>query len=292
MISRVSTNLIALILTVILAACSAATEPQPAQQPVSEAAATAPAPATVEASTSTPEPPAPTTNTPASAAATEEPADAETPAEVANPAPTEPEAAAATSEPAEPAESAQAIRTFQVVAEQSEASYQVQEEFFNRPVNIFNPVGRTNAIEGEFHLDLSGNQVRLLDNQFIVDLRTLASDDSRRDQRIRSNWLESDTYPWAEFKATAVEGFPENAAEGQDIPFKVVGDMTIREITKPVTFDTVARLDGDTFTGTATTYLLMRDYGFEPPSILGMLQVTDGVTVTVKFTAQEVVTTP
>jgi polyisoprenoid-binding protein YceI len=63
--------------------------------------------------------------------------------------------------------------------------------------------------------------------------------------------------------------------------------MTIREVTNPQTFDVTARLDGNTFTGTATTYLLMRDYGFEPPSILGMLQVTDGVTVTVTFVATE-----
>ncbi len=63
--------------------------------------------------------------------------------------------------------------------------------------------------------------------------------------------------------------------------------MTIREITKPQTFAVTARLDGDTFTGTATSYVLMQDYGFEPPSILGVLEVTDGVTVTVNFTAAE-----
>jgi polyisoprenoid-binding protein YceI len=128
----------------------------------------------------------------------------------------------------------------------------------------------------------------LADNQFKVDLRTLASDEARRDNRIRNEWLESNKYPWAEFKATAIEDFPANATEGQDVSFKVTGDMTIREITKPQTFAVTARLDGDTFTGTATSYVLMQDYGFEPPSILGMLEVTDGVTVTVNFTAPEV----
>jgi polyisoprenoid-binding protein YceI len=64
--------------------------------------------------------------------------------------------------------------------------------------------------------------------------------------------------------------------------------MTIRDVTRPVTFDTTARLEGNTLTGVATTHLFMRDFGFEPPSILGILQVTDGVTVTVNFTAEEV----
>jgi polyisoprenoid-binding protein YceI len=71
------------------------------------------------------------------------------------------------------------------------------------------------------------------------------------------------------------------------MPFKVTGDMTIREITQPQTFDVIAKLESNTFTGTATTNLLMKDYGFDPPEILGMLKVTDGVTVTVRFVARE-----
>jgi hypothetical protein len=47
-------------------------------------------------------------------------------------------------------------------------------------------------------------------------------------------------------------------------------------------------VDGDTLAGTATTFFLMKDYGFDPPDIAGMLKVTDGVSVTVQFVAQEV----
>jgi polyisoprenoid-binding protein YceI len=186
-----------------------------------------------------------------------------------------------------PVESEALVRTFHLVPESSKASYSVEEEFFNQAVNFFNAVGTTQAIEGEFTVNVERNQVTLGDNRFVVDLRTLASDNSRRDNRIREQWLESNTYPLAEFVATGLEGFPENVAEGQDISFKVVGDMTIREVTRPLTFNTTARLEGNTITGAATTQLLMRDFGFEPPSILGMLEVTDGVTVTVEFTAVE-----
>jgi hypothetical protein len=49
-----------------------------------------------------------------------------------------------------------------------------------------------------------------------------------------------------------------------------------------------ANLDGETLSGSASTFLYMRDFGFEPPDIAGILRVTDGVTVTVNFTAQEV----
>jgi polyisoprenoid-binding protein YceI len=283
MLSRsVSTILIVLILGLVLAGCGAATEEPPAQQPVSEAVTTeAPAVAATEAPAELA--PAPVTDEPAAAIeAPAEPSEAavEEAVAVTEEAGTEPQAA----------EASAGLRAFQIVAEQSEATYQVQEEFFNRPVNIVNPVGRTNAIEGEFQLTISSSQVQLADNQFVVDLRTLTTDEARRDERIRNEWLESNTYPYAEFTATAIENFPADATEGQDVSFQVTGDMTIREITRPQTFDVTARLDGNTFTGTATTYLLMRDYGFEPPSILGMLEVADGVTVTLNFVAQEVAT--
>jgi hypothetical protein len=63
--------------------------------------------------------------------------------------------------------------------------------------------------------------------------------------------------------------------------------MTIHNTTKPVTFDVHGKVQGDTVTGTATTFVMMRDFGFEPPSIAGLLTVQDGVTVTVNFTAKE-----
>ena len=62
-------------------------------------------------------------------------------------------------------------------------------------------------------LQINGNQVELGNNQFIVDLRTLTSDDIRRDNRIRKIGLQSNTFPWAKYTATAIEAFPEDAAE-------------------------------------------------------------------------------
>ena len=89
--------------------------------------------------------------------------------------------------------------------------------------------------------------------EITVDLRTLTSDKNRRDQRIREQWLESNTYPYATFVSTELQGGPESYTEGEEVSFKLVGDMTIREQTRPVTWDVTAKLEGDTVTGTATT---------------------------------------
>jgi polyisoprenoid-binding protein YceI len=177
------------------------------------------------------------------------------------------------------------VRTFVILPEQSAASYEVQEIFFgqNFPVKA---VGKTTTIEGEFAVSLDGKPAAQV-TRISVDLRNLTSDDARRDRRIRSSWLESDRYPLAEFVSTGIQGAPDSYAEGEEVAFQLLGDLTIREITRPVTFDVTAKLEGDTVTGTATSYILMKDFGFDPPDIANVLTVEDGVTVIVNFTAKE-----
>jgi polyisoprenoid-binding protein YceI len=178
-------------------------------------------------------------------------------------------------------------RTFAIDPAQSEASYFVEEEFFGRAVPFVTAIGRTTAIEGAIELQVGDGIVTVGGNEFSVDLRTLTSDQSRRDNAIRDRWLESNRYPFAVFRANQVAALPAAAALGTPVAFQLVGDMTIREVTRPLTWDVTATLDGSTLRGTAQSFLLMRDYGFEPPDIAGMLRVTDGVTLTVNFVAEE-----
>jgi polyisoprenoid-binding protein YceI len=198
-------------------------------------------------------------------------------------APTAPAAASA----APAANSAGDLRTFTIGPEQTEASYEVQEQFLNRDLPN-KAIGRTNAVEGTFQFNAAGQPTGQV-TEIKVDLRTLTSDRAMRDQRIRREWLESDTYPYATFVSTGVEGVPASYTEGQEIGFKLLGNLTIREVTKPVTFDVKGNLEGDTVTGTATTSVLMKDFGFDPPAVAGILTVQDGVTITVNFTAKEIV---
>jgi len=202
-----------------------------------------------------------------------------------------PAAIAPTSAPADaptaaaaPSGAAGGTRSFTIVPEQTEASYQVQEKFLNRDLpNI--ALGKTNAVTGELQISLDGKPSGKI-TKISVDLRTLTSDQSRRDSRIHTQWLESDKYPFAEFTSTDVQGIPESYTEGQEINFKLTGDMKIRDVTKPVTFDVKGKLEGDTITGSATSKIFMKDFGFDPPNVAGILTVDDGVTVTINFTAQ------
>jgi polyisoprenoid-binding protein YceI len=85
---------------------------------------------------------------------------------------------------------------------------------------------------------------------------------------------------------TKIEGLPESGEEGVDYPLTITGDLTIKEVTKEVTFEAVIRLEGDTLTGTATTTILMSDFGVGPISILGILNTEDEVVLTLDFIAK------
>lgn len=202
--------------------------------------------------------------------------------QTANPATaTAPTAAAPVSRAALPA----GTRVFRIVPDQTEASYEVQEQFLSRDLPNM-AIGKTSKVEGEFQFSLNGQPSGQV-TKFTVDLRTLTSDESRRDNRIRRQWLESEKYPFAEFVSTEAQNLPASYTEGQEVNFKLAGNLTIREITRPVTFDVTGKLTGDTVTGTASTQIMMKDFGFDPPSVAGMLTVKDGVTIKVNFTAKE-----
>lgn len=195
--------------------------------------------------------------------------------------------------PAPVADSASAPRTFTIDAEQSSASYIVAETFLenaasqlNIPSGLVDTIGTTQVMEGEFVLDLS-QENPITSSSFQVDISTLSSGQNMRDNRIKRDWLESGTYPLATFVATAVENFPANYVEGTEATFLLLGDLTIRDITIPATFEVTATLADGTITGTAVAPLTMTDFGFEPPAMLGLFTVADDFRVEITFTATE-----
>lgn len=145
--------------------------------------------------------------------------------------------------------------------------------------------GKTNAVEGEFQLYMQNGKVFITLSNLQVDLRTLKTDNTVRDQAIRSQWLESDKFPKAIFVAKTMEGLPPDAEQGQPYTFKVTGDMTIRNVTRPVTFDVTVKVQDNSIVGEGTATIYMKDFGFDPPSIVGQTIVSDPATITIKGVA-------
>ncbi len=213
----------------------------------------------------------------------------------------QPPAAAPTSAPA-PAAAAESgsgapvsgLRTFVVVPAESKASYLVDEEFLGGALDklgiaagLVDVIGSTQEIEGQLQLNLGDLNAPLGENSFTVKMNTLTTDQDRRDKWIRENGPSFDQFPIATFKATAIKGAPDTYNDGDEVSFKLSGDLTVREVTKPATFDVAAKLIGDTLTGTAVARLLMSDFGIEPPNFANTLTVADEFGIEVQLTARE-----
>jgi polyisoprenoid-binding protein YceI len=185
-------------------------------------------------------------------------------------------------------------RTFVIVPAESKASYLVNEEFFAGALaklgiaaGLADVIGSTQEIEGRLTLNLDDLSAPLGENTFTVKMNTFTTDQKDRDKWIRENGPRFNDYPLATFTATSIEGAPTAYNAGEEVSFKLSGDLTIREITRPVTFDVTASLSGDTLTGVATTRLKMSDFGIEPPNFANTLTVADEFGIEVQITAKE-----
>jgi polyisoprenoid-binding protein YceI len=173
---------------------------------------------------------------------------------------------------------------FAIVPNDSKATYHVNETLAGRGFNV--AVGSTGTLAGDLYLDRTRPSASSI-GTITVDISKLTSDQGQRDRAIRGQWLESNKFPQATFKATKIEGLPDTPyTDGQELTFKIVGDLTVRTVTKEVTFDATGKLEGDTFTGTATTRFNMTDFGFNPPEIAGIVKAENGVQLDLAIVAK------
>ena len=173
---------------------------------------------------------------------------------------------------------------YTIVQESSKAQYTAHETFAGR--SLSEAVGSTSVISGDLFINKQKPSASSI-GTITVDISKLTSDQGQRDRAIRGQWLESNKFPQATFKATKIEGLPDTPyTDGQELTFKVTGDLTVRNVTKPVTFDAKGKIEGDTFKGTARTQFNMTDFGFQPPDIAGTLKAENGVTLDMTIEAK------
>ncbi len=164
-----------------------------------------------------------------------------------------------------------AVQRFGIVAGESQVLYHVAETLFLEG-NRFNvAVGTTSAVRGEIVVDRTNPRNSRI-GTISIDISQFKSDSQRRDNFIRTRSLESARFPTAEFTPTALQGLPATYADGQEIALQVTGSLKIRDVVRPTTFATTIKIVGTQLTGTATTTIKMTDFGFDPPSIAGILR--------------------
>jgi len=67
--------------------------------------------------------------------------------------------------------------------------------------------------------------------EFVIDAASIHTADEKRDEHLRSgDFLETDKYPEVTFRSTSIEA-------GKKGHWSVTGDLTVRDVTRPVTVD-------------------------------------------------------
>jgi polyisoprenoid-binding protein YceI len=194
-------------------------------------------------------------------------------------APTEASTAVSSSSSTAGAEAA----VFQIVLDQSQASFSIYEELAGQPTTV---VGVTDQVAGEIALnlqDLSQSMVGVIQ----VNARTLATDNDRRNNALRRFILNTDQYELITFTPTSIIGLSGAAQTGQTLSFQIAGDLTIRDVTQPVVFEVTATGESATrLTGTATATVKRSDFNLTIPSVPNVANVGEEVTLEIKFVAE------
>jgi polyisoprenoid-binding protein YceI len=176
-------------------------------------------------------------------------------------------------------------RLYQVDASQSEVHYEVGETFF-QDNRFATAVGRTQGVAGELLVDFSepaNSQV----GETVIDVSQFTSDESRRDNYIRQNGLESARYPQAVFVPSLIEGLPDSVSIGDQVSFSIYGDLTIKNVTRSVVWQVALTVGEGRLVGSAETEILMSDFGVGPIQI-AFLRTEDQVRLTFDFVALEI----
>jgi polyisoprenoid-binding protein YceI len=252
-----------------LAACGgAASTVAPTSAPTAAPAATAVPPTDAPAPTVAP-----------TAEPTLAPTEAPAAAPTATAAPTEAPTATAA-----PTEAPAAVVVFKIDGARSKATFTLDEKLFGQPKTV---VGETSGVQGEISFspaDLSQTKVGTLQ----IDASTLSTDSGNRNRAIARFILQTtlEQYKYITFEPTAIEGLPPSAKVGEALSFKITGNLKVRDVVKPVTFDTTATLVSDTeLSGSAVATVLRSDFGLQIPSVPSVADVTDAVKLQLDFVA-------
>ncbi|WP_051913797.1 YceI family protein [Thermorudis peleae] len=161
---------------------------------------------------------------------------------------------------------------------QSQVSYTAHEQLVGHTLPN-DAVGKTSAVSGQIVLDATGQPVASA-SKITVDLTTLRSDESRRDNYIKQNTLETSKYPQATFVPKSITGLSWPLPTSGQAQFQLTGDLTVHGVTKTVTWQVTATFNQNTVQGTATTQVTFEDFGMQPPKVPVVLSVEDNLVLT------------
>ena len=160
---------------------------------------------------------------------------------------------------------------FRINADESEARFMIDETLLGNSIVV---TGRTNLVAGDIIVNFSDPASSQI-GEIAINARTFRTDTADRDRSIRGQILQSaqDEFEFIIFAPTELGNLPSDAITiGDTVEFSIAGDLTIRDVTRQVTFEaSVTLVSEDRIEVFATTQVAYADFGLtiNPPPAVG-----------------------
>ncbi len=174
-------------------------------------------------------------------------------------------------------------KLYRIVQDGSTVTFTLTEDLMDEANTV---VGSTNQVAGEILVDFAtpaNSKVGVIR----INARTLETDIEFRNKALRAQILESSKpeYEFIEFTPKKIQGLPEKIDPGKPVTFKITGDLKIREIVQSVTFDVTAQAADNKLEGSAKAQVTRDQFNLQIPSVAGVANVSNDVTLEIKFVA-------
>ena len=167
-----------------------------------------------------------------------------------------------------------------VRSSESIVGFRAREKYLSLPVPS-TVVGRTSVVNGT--METRGGAI--VATSVVVDMRTLKTNDARRDRSLRSSlgprWNE---HPYGRFTLGSRPIELGRLSSGSVADIVARGTLRLHDVDRRVEFPLQAELSGGRFQVAGRLRTKMTNFGFDPPSVVGLTTVRNGLTIEVKLT--------
>ena len=144
-------------------------------------------------------------------------------------------------------------------------------------------VGTTEAITGSIIINPDGSIAP--GSKVTVDLKTLSSDQSMRDNYIQNRTLETTKFPTLEVVPKRTVGLASPLPSGNQAQagFQLVADVTLHGVTKETTWNVVATFGNAAVAGRAITTVDFASFNMTKPTLARLVSVEDKIHLEIEF---------
>lgn len=171
---------------------------------------------------------------------------------------------------------------FEIIPDESEVTFSLDETLRGLPTTA---VGRSQQVAGQIAVDFTNPAASQI-GPVRINARTLLTDNEFRNNAIHSFILDTEAYEFIIFSPGKINGLPSEFVPDKPVSVQIEGDLTIRDVTRPVTFTATITPNGRSqLVGSATAQISRDDFDLQIPNAPGVANVSEEVSLSIQFSA-------